>query len=155
MKTKGMVLTFAACMASLFALGATAQAAQPALTVGPASGGHAPAQAAAKAPKPKEYWMCLSGGCNTLYVYTKSKRWEYVGECWLYEGEECPGLGWLKGTYLKEAKGKVTYIVEGPLGGEPEDGFIEVVKVKKSHPTAYTGSWYIFGSYQGEASVET
>ena len=59
-----------------------------------------------------------------------------------------------KGIYVKEAKGKVTYIVEGPFEGEPEDGRIEVTKVKKSHPVKYTGSWYVFGTYQGEASVE-
>ncbi len=152
MKTKSMTLTFAVCVAGLFAVGAaSAQAA--ALTLRPATG-HAAAPAAKKAPKPKEYTMCLNGGCNTLYVYTKSKRWEYVGECWLYEGEECPGLGWIKGGYVKEAKGKVTYIIEGPFAGEPEDGRIEVTKVKKSSPAKYAGAWFIFGEDEGEATVE-
>ena len=152
MKTKSMMLTFAVCAAGFLASGAAAQAAQRALTARPARGQHI--VAAKKAPKPKEYVMCLSGGCNTLYVWTKTARWEYVGECWLYEGEECPGVGWFKGTYVKEAKGKVTYIVEGPFEGEPEDARIEVTKVKKAKPAKYAGSWSVFGSNEGEATVE-
>lgn len=88
-----------------------------------------------------------------MYIYTKTRTWETTTICWVYEGEECPGLGYLHGPYVKEPKGKVTYFFYGPEG-EPEAGEFAVTKVKKSKPALYVGPWYTFGTYYGEVSVE-
>jgi hypothetical protein len=153
MKTRRMILALAACAAGVFAFGSTAaQAATPVLTFAHASG---PAPLAKKAPKPKEYTLCTEyfGDCGPMYIYTKTRTWETTSICWAYEGEECPGLGYLHGPYVKEPKGKVTYFQYGPYG-EPEAGAFEVTKIKKSHPAAYIGPWNAIGYYYGEVLVE-
>jgi hypothetical protein len=156
MKARRMVLAFAACAVGVFAFGTTAaQAASPGLGFGQASG-HTNAAPAKKGPKPKEYTLCTEyfGGCGPMYVYKKAGTWETPTICWLYEGEECPGLGNFNGPYVKEAKGKITYEINGPFG-EPDVGAFYVTKIKKSKPALYYGPWYIGESYYGEVLIET
>jgi hypothetical protein len=150
-----MVLALAACAVGVFAFGTTAaQAAGLGLGLGHVSG---PASVApAKGPKPKEYTLCTEyfDSCGPMYVYKKTSTWETPTICWLYEGEECPGLGYINGPYVKEAKGKITYEINGPFG-EPEAGAFYVTKIKKSKPALYIGPWYLYGSYYGEVIIET
>jgi hypothetical protein len=150
-----MSLALAACAAGVFAFGTTAaQAATPTLALGHAAGTLAAPMK--MTPKPKEYTLCTEhfGDCGSLYVYKKTRTWETTSICWVYEGEECPGLGWLHGSYVKEPKGKVIYDFYGPEG-EEDAGYFEVTKVKKSHPAKYEGTWWTFGEDYGAATVET
>jgi hypothetical protein len=151
-----MVLALAACAAGVFAFATTAaQAATPGLAFRHVSG-HTNAAPAGKGPKPKEYTLCTEyfGSCGPMYVYKKTSTWETPTICWVYEGEGCPGLGNFQGPYIKEAKGKVTYDINGAFG-EPDAGVFEVTKIKKSHPAAYKGPWYLYGVYYGEVTIET
>jgi hypothetical protein len=154
MKARRMVLALAACAAGVFAFGTTAAQAAPGFGFRHVSG-HSNG-ALAKAPKPKEYTLCTEyfDSCGPMFVYKKTRTWETPTICWVYEGEECPGLGNFQGPYVKEAKGKVTYEIDGPFG-EPEAGFFDVTKIKRSHPAAYRGPWYLYGTYYGEVTIET
>jgi hypothetical protein len=150
-----MSLVLAACAVGILAFGTTAaQGAMPMLASSHAAGS-ASAPQAKKAPKPKEYTLCTEyfGECGPMFIYTKTRTWETTSICWT-EGEECPALGWLHGSYVKEAKGKVTYDFYGPYG-EEDAGYFEVTKVKKSHPAEYAGTWWTFGEDYGAVSIET
>lgn len=151
-----MVLALAACAAGVFAFGtAGAQAAGLGLGLAHASGQASAPQA--KGPKPKEYTLCTEyfGDCGAMFVYKKTSTWETTSICWIDdEFPECPGLGYLGGSYVKEAKGKVTYYFNGPFG-ESDVGNFDVTKVKRSHPPLYEGLWTISGDSYGEVAIET
>lgn len=106
--------------------------------------------------KPKEYTLCTEHfeGCGPMYVTKKSRTWETPSICWVNEGEGCPGLGNFEGAFVKEAKGKITYEINGPFG-ETDVGTFEVTKVKKTHPVIYAGTWTLEGSDLGEVMIET
>lgn len=155
MRTTRRILALAACAAGVFAFGTTvAQAATPTFGFGHAAG--AASAPMTKTPKAKEYTLCTEyfESCGPMYVYKKTHTWESGSICWVYEGEECPGLGYLHGPYVKGQKGKVVYDFYGPEG-EPEAGYFEVTKVKKSHPAKYEGTWWTFGASYGAVSIET
>jgi len=152
MKPRRMGLALAVCAVGALTFGSVA--AQAAGLKAEHATGHRHAVPATKSPTAKVYTLCLSGACGTMNVYAKSHTWNTELECWVYEGEECPGLGDFHGTYVKGGTGEISYVVEGPFAEEPEDGLIEVTKVKKSIPAVYKGSWSVFGADEGEATIE-
>ncbi len=150
---RSVLVALAACAVGICAFGsAAAQAATPGFRQ---VGAHTNITSA-KTPKAKEYTLCTEyfEACGPMYVTKKSRTWETPSICWVNEGEGCPGLGNFEGAFVKEAKGKVTYEINGPFG-ETDIGSFAVTKIKKSHPAAYEGPWYIEGIYYGEVTIQT
>lgn len=143
-----MILALAACAAGSFAFATTAaEASTIGLGLAPTQGKVAPSVV-----KPKIYELCLEvlGACSPLEVYKKTHTWNAPDICWT-DGE-C--IAPFDGTFVKGVKGEVSYYAYGPEG-EEDAGEIIVVKVKKSKPARYFGSFYIFGGFDGTAEVIT
>ena len=153
MKARSMILALVACLVCGAALGtAGAQASTPRLGLAPVHAGAV--KPASKAAKPKMYELCLEAlgsSCYPMEVFTKTKTWNAPAICWIIEGEEgC--IAPFDGTFVKGAKGEVTYLVDGPYY---EDGAGEIIvyKVKKAKPSRYAGALYLFEGYDGLAEV--